>query len=167
MKLKSSTLLVLLPLMIITAAYGAKKEEKIVSNYEVEQNQLLTDAERDAISQAATYTIIHVHQAREAIHNNHFKEAQAEVKDALRLISIIENTSPTYTITSSIKSGNETHDNKYTIHPLVVPVYDQFGEFSVLESVKREKRKRAKSKKAGPEVEKMIESSFFWILSQN
>jgi hypothetical protein len=157
--------LALIILLLTNGVVYAADTPKIVSEFDVKQDQSLTEAEWDAMSQAAAYVIIHTHQASDYIQKKNTNMALQEVKDALNLIAIIENTMPTYTIDSKINAGDKTHENKYTIRPSEVIIYDEFGEFSILEHVKREKVKRLRENTGKRHTDNISDLGLYDIIS--
>lgn len=127
---------------------GSKKKEaplRIASKVEVEPVAALTDKEAAEISFAAGRILKHVAQARDAIHDGKRDEAAAHVDQGLKLVAIIGNVLPHYTVKTKISSGDLTYADEDEVTPRYVTLFDELERRDIISPVvqaKHEARRR-------------------------
>lgn len=145
-----------------TAAKKKQPAPRISSSVDAQPRVVLSDEEAKEVSFAAGRVLKHVVQARDAIREGNTDEASAHVKQGLKLIAIIDNVLPSYSVKTVIKSGEFAYSDEEDVAPRYVTLFDELERRDVLSPIVQAKREtqRAQQKdqaaegdaKAAPET---------------
>lgn len=154
-----------LPLRDKTAETIAEKTPdettaRISSKVDVEPTTQLTDNESREVAFAAGRILKHVAQARDAVADQQYDTAAKHVDQGLKLIQIINNVLPHYSVKTEIKAGDIVYSDDDEIVPSFVTLFDELDRRDIVTPVLRAKKevegkaaeKKAESKKDGNEA---------------
>ena len=124
----------------------ASAKPKVTSWSNVKAETTLTAKEQKEMSRAASHMLKHIYQARQAVAEKDKPRALRNVKQALQLSRIIKHVMPRYDIHTKMKSGKLVYDNKETVQPLQVTLFEELDQVDILAPIRAARRsKRARS----------------------
>jgi hypothetical protein len=118
-------------------------EDLITSSVTVKCKRTLSDAERRALSLAATRILKHTDQARTAIADKNNAEAGENIDKALTLVRLIERAVPRYDVKAEIRSGDIVYQDEDEEMSYYVPIYDELDKVDVVGPVVRARKEHA------------------------
>jgi len=141
MKPKITTTVLIGTLLLGTLFTGNVHAEAIQEKITVTPGRTITPREESTISSAALKVLRHIAQARGDIHSKNLSGAQAELKQAQKLIEVIKATLPTEKIKDRIWVAKKhlTYEDTDTVMQDLIPIYasvDDIEEFAPMNNVK-------------------------------
>lgn len=121
------------------------RDSNISVQTDVRSNRDISVSDRRAISAAAERLLVHVEKARSGLQSDNNQKASQHIDKALTLARIIEDNAPTYTVKTTISSGDQTYTDESEINMVPVPVYSTIGQVSMVGPVVRAKQEASRS----------------------
>jgi hypothetical protein len=114
----------------------AHADARITADTKLERiGQPLTDDEMRAVSFSAGRILKHVDQAIQAITKKEKGAALTQIDKGLTLATLIEQSIPSTTVKSTIKSGKLQYSDEDRVKSMTVPIYQELDMISILEPV--------------------------------
>ena len=132
------------------AAKSKTPASRITSKVDVGPVAKLSADESREVSFAAGRIMKHVAQARQDIAVKKHEDALKHINQSLKLVKIIENVLPQYTVKTKIKSGDLVYTDEDEITPTYITLYDELVRRDFISPVlkaKTESKKKSASKK--------------------
>jgi hypothetical protein len=148
-RVKFNLMTVFLGALVITALATnpvLADKPRITSDIKVAPAYELSADEQKAISHSASRILKHADQARDALAEKSYKDAEKNVDQALRLVEIIENVMPDYKVKAEIEAGDLTYSDEENVKPATVTIYEELEKREILTPVKEAKQKEAEKK---------------------
>ena len=124
---------------------GQQQQASITADVQVTSQGQLQEDERRALSLAAGRLLKHVHQARQAINQQHKQQAVGHIDKGLMLAQIIERAVPTYQVTARIQADNLTYEDKEQVKQLMVPIYAELEKVTLMGPLMAAKQEAGKN----------------------
>lgn len=122
-----------------------QQQASITSDVQVTSQGELSEEERRSLSLAAGRLLKHVHQARQAIHQQQKQQAMGHIDKGLTLAQIIESAVPIHEVTARIQAGDMTYEDKERVKQLIVPIYTELEKVTLMAPLRAAKQEAAKN----------------------
>lgn len=132
-----------------TATKANDSPSRISSSVSTEPATRLTEEESQEVSFTAGRLLKHVAQARLATSLKEKNKAVANVDQALKLVAIIDQVLPHYSMKTQIKAGEHEYNDVEDVTPRYITVFDELSKVDLLAPVAQAKEE-AKEKDAQP-----------------
>lgn len=117
---------------------------RIASKVDVEPVTKLSAEESREVSFAAGRILKHVAQARAAIADKKHEDASKHIRQGLKLVNIIDNVLPHYTVTTEIKSADHVYHEEEDATPRYVTLFEELDRVDLITPIARAKKEATK-----------------------
>lgn len=129
----------------------SNEQSRIASKVHAEPVAQLNDREANDVALCGSRIVKHVVQAREALQHKDEAGAAKHVKQASKLLAIIDSVLPRYKVTTEIKSGELVYNDEDEFMPQYITLFEELERRDILTPIAQAKQ-AADQKNANPEA---------------